>query len=193
MGFVPDVCGERARKMVSEMKNGTALMLENLRQDKGEEKNEKSFAKKLAALGDIYVNDAFSVAHRKHASIVGLPKLLPAYAGFLMEKEVKELSRVLKPKHPFLFMLGGAKIQTKLPLIKTYIKTADYVFVGGALAHNFFKALGFEIGKSYYQKEKTALTPLLKNDALLLPVDVIAKRGKRKHSDRVVKCGKVRK
>jgi len=178
VGFVPDIHGPRVEEMIHEMKEGSALMLENLRQDDGEEKNKKAFAKKLATLGDIYVNDAFSVAHRKHASIVGLPKLLPAYAGFLMDTEVRELSRVLKPKHPFLFILGGAKIHTKLPLIKAYLQVADHVFVGGALAHNFFKALGFEIGTSKYEYIKAPIKTLLQNDALLLPVDVVAKRGK---------------
>lgn len=151
----------------------------NIRKFKGEETNNKSFAKELAKLGDIYVNDAFSVSHRAHTSVVGLPKLLPSYAGFQLEEEVKNLSQVFdKPKHPFLFILGGAKFSTKMPLIKKYLKLADYVFIGGALANDFLKAKGFEVGDSLVDTESTEnydIKNLLKNKKLLLPIDVIVK------------------
>lgn len=148
----------------------------NIRKFKGEEANDKSFAKELAKLGDIYVNDAFSVSHRAHTSVVGLPKLLPSYAGFQLEEEVKNLSQVFdKPKHPFLFILGGAKFSTKMPLIKKYLKIADYVFIGGALANDFLKAKGFEVGESLVDKENYNIGKLLNNKKLLLPIDVIVK------------------
>lgn len=148
----------------------------NIRKFKGEEMNDKSFAKELAKLGDIYVNDAFSVSHRVHTSVVGLAKLLPSYAGFQLEEEVKNLSLVFdKPKHPFLFILGGAKFSTKMPLIKKYLKLADYVFIGGALANDFLKAKGFEVGDSLVDKENYNIGKLLNNKKLLLPIDVIVK------------------
>lgn len=119
---------------------------ENVRKFPGEEKNDSIFAKKLASLGDIYVNDAFPVSHRVHASIVGITKYLPSYAGFQLEEEVKNLSRAFKnPKHPFLFILGGAKFFTKMPLIKKYLKLADQVFIGGALA---VKALQMPVARN---------------------------------------------
>ena len=124
-------------------------LLENIRKYPGEGKNDPKFAKELAKLGDFYVNDAFSVSHRKHASIVGVPKYLPSYAGFQLEEEIENLSKVFKkPKHPFLFILGGAKFSTKMPLLKKYLKIADQIFIGGALLNDFLKAQGYEVGKS---------------------------------------------
>ena len=108
--------------------------LENLRIDKREEENNESFAKELASKADIYVNDSFATSHREHASIVGVPKLLPSYAGLQLTKEVEALSKAFNPEHPFLFILGGAKLETKLPLLKKFLDVADKVFVGGILA-----------------------------------------------------------
>ena len=148
-------------------------LLENIRKYPGEEKNDDSFARGLSRLGDFYVNDAFSVCHRKHASVVGISKYLPSYAGFQLEEEIKNLSKVFKnPKHPFLFILGGAKFSTKMPLIKKYIKLADYLFIGGALANDFLKAKGYEIGKSLFDDTKIPEN-ILKNKKLILPVDVL--------------------
>lgn len=154
--------------------------LPNIRKFQGEEKPDLAFAKELANKGDIYVNDAFSVSHRKHASIVLLPKLLPAYAGFQLEEEVKNLSHAFKnPKHPFLFILGGAKFSTKMPLIKKYLKLADYVFIAGALANDFLKAEGYIVGKSLVDDtDNETLRKLMKNKKIILPVDVIVKSGK---------------
>jgi len=148
-------------------------LLENIRKYPGEEKNDPKLAKELSKLGDFYVNDAFSVSHREHASVVGIPKYLPSYAGFQLEEEIKNLSKVfLKPKHPFLFILGGAKFSTKMPLIKKYIKLADSLFVGGALANDFLKAKGYEVGKSLVDDTK-GIENILKNKKLILPVDVV--------------------
>ena len=151
------------------------ILLENLRLDPGEKKNDSNFAKKLAKLGDFYVNDAFSVCHRAHASIIGLPKYLPSYAGFQLEEEIENLSKVVKnKKHPFLFILGGAKFSTKMPLIKKYLKLADYVFIGGALLNDFLKAKGYEVGKSLVDNTK-GIKNILKSKKLILPIDVVVK------------------
>jgi phosphoglycerate kinase len=125
------------------------------------------------------VNEAFSVSHRKDASIVLLSKLLPAYAGIQLEEEVKNLSKAIKnPKHPFLFILGGAKFSTKMPLIKKYLKLADYVFIGGALLNDFLKAEGYEVGKSLVDDENFGIEKILKNKKLILPIDVVVRDGK---------------
>lgn len=153
-------------------------LLENLRFDRGEEKNDSVFAKKLASLGDVYVNDAFPVSHRVHASIISLPKYLPSFAGFQLENEVKNLSKAIKnPKHPFLFILGGAKFSTKMPLIKKYLKLADHVFIGGALANDFLKAKGCEVGLSLVDETNYNIEKILKNKKLILPTDVLVKSG----------------
>ncbi|KKQ87678.1 MAG: Phosphoglycerate kinase [Parcubacteria group bacterium GW2011_GWF2_38_8] len=154
------------------------ILLDNIRIFPGEVKNDSNFAQKLSEIADIYVNDAFSVSHRAHASIVGLPKLLPSYAGFQLEEETKKLSKVFKkPRHPFLFILGGAKFSTKMPLIQKYLKSADYIFIGGALANNFFKAKGYEVGKSLVDNTNYNLKTVLKNKKLILPEDVVVKSG----------------
>jgi 3-phosphoglycerate kinase len=125
------------------MKNGEVIMLENLRSHAGEVKNRAAFAKQLASYGDVYVNDAFSVSHRKHASVVGVPRYLPSYAGLLLQEEVDHLEKVLEPKRPFLFILGGAKIATKMPLLRESSRIADTVYVGGALANDLYQAKGY--------------------------------------------------
>lgn len=158
---------------VKKMKQGDIVVLRNIRTDEGEKKNSLSFAKKLASLADMYVNDAFSVSHRSHASVVGIPKYLPSYAGLQLEEEIKALSKVLTPKHPFIFILGGAKFDTKLPLIKKYMKVADTLFIGGALANQCFYEMGFETGLSLIEQKKFGLPKILKHKNILLPVDVL--------------------
>ncbi len=148
------------------------VLLENLRGNDGEKKNDLVFAKKLASLADLYVNDAFAVCHRAHASVVGVPKFLPSCAGFRLEKEISNLAKVFKPKLPFVVILGGIKFQTKIPLIKKLEKNADKIFLGGALANSFYKAKGFEVGQSTAEDEVAYLKPFLKNKKLVLPVDV---------------------
>jgi len=155
-------------------KPGQVFVLENLRKNPGEENNYEEFAKKLASLGDIYVNDAFAVSHREHASIVGLPKLLPSYVGLLFEEEVNELSFALNPPQPFLFILGGAKFETKMPLIEKYLDIANNLFIGGALANNFFKEKGFEVGISAVD-DSISLKNIFGNKKIILPKDVIVK------------------
>lgn len=152
---------------------GNLIFLANLRESEGEEKNDKTFAKGLALEADIYVNDAFAVSHRQHASVVSLPKLLPSYAGLLLEKEVTELSKAFKPQHPFVFVLGGVKFGTKLPLLKKFASIADTVFVGGALANALLLKEGYEIGKSVVDREVKGLASILKHKNIILPTDVV--------------------
>lgn len=137
------------------------IMLENLRFWQGEEKNDKNFARKLASLGDVYINDAFSVSHRKTASIASVPKLLPSYVGLLFEKEYKNLLKLFKPKYPFVVILGGVKISDKLPLINKFIRQADFILVGGGIANTFLGALGFNVGKSLCGKSEIAFAKKL--------------------------------
>ena len=162
-------------KYLAKLRLKNVVLMENLRLNKGEESNSPVFAKQLSRLGDIYVNDAFPVCHREHASIVGLPKYLPSYAGFQLEEEVKNLKMAEHPAHPFLFILGGAKFETKIPLINKFLKKSDGVFIGGALMNNFFKEKGIDIGKSLVDKKNFGLKKLMKNKKLILPVDVVIK------------------
>ena len=161
---------------ISKLNKNKITFFENIRKFPGEMKNDPAFAKKLSTLGDIYVNEAFSVSHREHASIVGIPKYLPSYAGLQLEKEMENLSHAFrKTKHPFLFILGGAKFSTKMPLIKKYLKLADQVFIGGALANDFLKAKGYDVGKSLVSDNDYGIKKLLKNKKLILPIDFIKK------------------
>jgi len=176
--FVSEVVGQKVIDAVAEMKNGEVVLLQNLRNHKGEKDCNEIFALELSKLGDLYVNEAFPVSHRKDASIFILPKLLPAYAGLQLEKEVRHLSRAFnKPKHPFLFILGGAKFSTKMPLIEKYLKLADYVFVGGALSNDFLKAKGYEVGGSLVDGANYEIGKVLKSKKLILPIDVVVQSG----------------
>jgi phosphoglycerate kinase len=170
---VPGVVGEEVYGAVAHMKEGSAILLENLRSHEGEEKNDEEFAKTLASYGDFYVNDAFAVSHREHASIVGIPKYLPSFAGIVFMEEYSELSKALTPKTPSLFILGGAKYKTKEPLIEKYAHTYTHSFVGGALANDFLKGKGYEIGKSLTSPVDLTGNPLLSQDNILLPSDVV--------------------
>jgi len=152
-------------------KQSDLMLLENLRFDKGEKENSRDFAVKLASQADIFVNEAFSESHREYASIVGLPKLLPSYAGLQFYEEVKRLSNAFYPKHPFLFVLGGAKFETKLPLLDKFLNIADNIFVGGALANNFFKEQGQDVGTSLVSDGDFNLKEKLKSGKIVLPID----------------------
>lgn len=153
--------------------SGKVFLLENLRFFDGEKSNDKTFAKELASLADIYVNEAFPASHRKHASIVGVPRFLPSYAGFQFEKEVTNLSRAFTPPHPFLFILGGAKFDTKLPLIERFSKIADVIFLGGALGNDALKAKGYNIGDSKISNGVTDISTLVNQPNVIIPIDSI--------------------
>ncbi|MHB1118121.1 MAG: phosphoglycerate kinase [Minisyncoccota bacterium] len=175
VGFVPDFRTDMARKVANSLPEGGVVVFENLRLDDREISNDPEFAKYLASFGDIFVNDAFAALHRNHASIVGIAKYLPSYAGILVADEVKHLSLALDPKHPFLFILGGAKFETKMPLLKKFMKSADSVLIGGVLANDFFRDIGLEVGVSLVDEYQADLMPLLKRGKIILPSDVVVK------------------
>lgn len=160
--------------------DGSILLLQNTRYDAGEEKNDPELAKKLAAHGDIYVNDAFGTAHRAHASNVGVSEILPAVAGFLVEDEIKYIKENLdNPKHPFVAILGGAKVSDKIGVIENLMNKVDKIIIGGAMANTFLKAQGYDMGKSLVEDEKIDLAKDLlkeskdKNVQILLPLDLV--------------------
>lgn len=163
-----------ARTKTKKIKKGSWILLENLRAFPGEEKNDAQFARELATLGDAYVNEDFSQSHRAYASIVRLPKLLPAAVGPLFAREVERLREVLRPNHPFLLILGGAKFDTKVGVLKRFLKKADMIFIGGALANTFLYARGLEVGISPI--ENGAVADIRRRfgsqKKILLPVDV---------------------
>ena len=158
--------------LVTEISGGEFILLENIRNFEGEVENDDVFAQKMASFGDIYVNDAFSVSHRKQASVVGLPKFLPSFAGPLFLSEMQNLSKAFNPSKPFLFILGGAKFETKLPVAEKFAVKADKIFIGGALANDCLKAKGFEVGDSLVSG-KVYLKNIISKENLILPEDVI--------------------
>lgn len=155
------------------MMNGDILLAENLRQFAEESDNNASFVAKLATLGEIYVNDAFAEAHREHASTFGVAKQLPAYAGLTLLEEVTELKKAMLPKSPSLFLLGGAKFETKMPLVEKYLKLYDHVFIGGALINDILKAKGFEVGQSLVSDISLKDKFFVNDKKILLPIDVV--------------------
>jgi phosphoglycerate kinase len=180
VAFAEDCVGEAAESAVAALKDGGVLLLENLRFHAGEEENDEGFAKELAGLCDVYVNDAFGAAHRAHASTVGITKFVGrSAAGLLMEKELDYLGRVIDaPEHPFVAILGGAKVSDKIAVIDALInRKVDKLLIGGAMAYTFFKAQGFTVGKSLVEDDKmpTALEVVERakaaNVELLLPTD----------------------
>ena len=169
-------CLEQGAQVVAAMKAGDVLLCENLRLYDGEKKNDPAFAKSLAALGKIYVNDGFSVSHRNHASIVGIPTFIPGYIGLQFEDEIKNLSKAFSPQHPFVFILGGAKFETKIPLIDKFLPTADSIIIGGALANDIFKASGWNVGTSLVSPTPPDMTVYVESDKILTPSDVIVEK-----------------
>ena len=156
--FVEECVGPEAAKAADALAPGEVLLLENLRFHAGEEANDPGFAGQLAALADVYVDDAFGAAHRAHASVVGVPqRLREKGAGLLLEKEVRELSRLLDPARPFAAILGGAKISGKIDTLRVLSRRADVLLVGGGMANHFVKALGLSIGKSLLEEDKVVL------------------------------------
>jgi 3-phosphoglycerate kinase len=189
-----DSIGEETKKIISGMQNGDVALLENLRFHKEEEANDQGFAKELAGYADVYVNDAFGTAHRAHASTEGIAKLLPAYAGFLMEKEINFLGRLLySPDHPYIAIIGGAKVSTKIGVLEKLIDRVEVLIIGGGMCYTFLKAKGFEVGNSLVETDKVNLAFQLvkkadeKNIKLLLPLDhVIADKAEEDARTRIV-------
>jgi phosphoglycerate kinase len=177
--MAPDCIGDATKKIVMGMKDGDVVMLENLRFHEEEEKNVPEFAKELADLGEIYCDDAFGTAHRKHASIVGVTKYLPSVCGFLLDKEIKTLGSILdEPKQPFGVMLGGAKVEDKVALIENIVSKVDRIIIGGGMAATFLKAKGYEVGASLLDtniEQASYLLDLAKMNKVevVLPNDVV--------------------
>lgn len=174
--FCEDAQGRSVEKAIASLLPGQILLLENIRFVEGEEKNDLTFAQEMAQWGDVYVNDAFSTAHRAHASTEGIAHLLPSYAGRLMEAELKALSLALShPKRPLMAIVGGAKISTKLPLLENLLSQVDTLVIGGAMANTFLEAKGYPIGTSLYEPDlvETARDLLTHGDKILLPQDVV--------------------
>jgi phosphoglycerate kinase len=180
IAFAEDCIGEKAEQAVAALPEGGVLLLENTRFHAGEEKNDPDFAKALAKLGDLYVNDAFSAAHRAHASTEGLAHLLPAYAGRSMQAELEGLRKGLdKPERPVVAIVGGAKVSTKIDLLENLVSKVEALVIGGGMANTFLYAQGVGIGKSLAERELTATALRIlsaaqeKNCAIILPVDAV--------------------
>lgn len=180
VSFAADCIGPSAESAIKTLGNGEAVLLENLRFHKGEEKNDPAFVKQLAALGDLYVNDAFSAAHRAHASTATLAELLPAMAGRLMQAELEALSKALTaPARPLLALVGGSKVSTKLAILEHLIKQVNSLIIGGAMANTFLLAQGKQLGKSLVEADLVPTAQKIMDEAkkigctLLLPVDVV--------------------
>lgn len=178
--FAPDCVGEAAQAAASKLKPGHILLLENLRFHKEEEKNDMEFAEKLASLADLYVNDGFGVSHRAHASVEGVTHFLPAAAGFLLEKEIQYVGQaVINPLHPFVAIIGGAKVSDKIGVISNLLDKVDTLLIGGGMANTFLAAQGYKMGKSLVEEDKLDLAKELlakakKNKVnMLLPTDLV--------------------
>ncbi len=177
VGFIEDCIGPEVESRVADMKPGDILLLENTRFHAGETKNDTGMSAQLAALADIFVNDAFGSAHRAHASTEGVARLLPAVAGFLMEKEIQYLGKVIaSPEKPFVAILGGAKVSDKIGVIRNLLTKADVILIGGGMANTFFKAEGYPVGDSLVEEEALSSAREFLNTGktrIRLPVDVI--------------------
>jgi phosphoglycerate kinase len=179
--FAPDCVGEEVKKLADSLQDGEVLLLENLRFHEEEEKNDPEFAKKLAELGDLYINDAFGSAHRAHASTEGVTKYFAQNAaGYLMQKELEYLSRAISnPERPYTAILGGAKISGKIDVIQNLMSKVDNLLIGGGMIFTFFKAMGLEIGKSLLEEDRIEMAKEIlekaknQNVNLVLPVDVV--------------------
>ncbi|MCI8362707.1 MAG: phosphoglycerate kinase [Clostridia bacterium] len=173
-----DVVGQNAKELTNNMKEGEIVLLENVRFEAGEEKNDEELSKKLASLAEIYVNDAFGTAHRAHSSTTGVASYLPAVSGFLIEKELEFLGNALEnPQRPFVAILGGKKVSDKIGVIDSLLEKVDTLIIGGGMAYTFFKSMGYNVGKSICEEDKLELAQSLikkaeeKNVKLLLPID----------------------
>lgn len=175
-----DVIGDSAKTLASSLKDGEVMLLENVRFHKEEEKNDPEFAKALASLAEVYVNDAFGTAHRAHASTAGVANYLPAVCGYLIKKEIEIMGKALSnPESPFVAILGGAKVSDKIGVIENLLDKVDYLIIGGGMAYTFLKAKGYEIGTSICEDEKIELATNIMEKAqqkgveLLLPVETV--------------------
>lgn len=183
VSFFPDCIGEKVEEKINKMSNGDILILENTRFYLGEESNDPSFVSKLVRLGDMYVNDAFSVSHRAHATTEGLTHYLPSFAGPLLLEEINALKSVLdNPQRPTAAVVGGAKVSTKIPILTNLISKFDYLIIGGGMANTFLQSLGKEVGRSLAEREYHALAQDILSEAkknscqIILPLDAVVAR-----------------
>jgi phosphoglycerate kinase len=174
--FIPDFRSAEGRAVLEGMREGDVALLENVRSDPGEKENSETFSRDLARCADIFVNDAFSASHREHSSIVGVPRFLPGFLGFLFEEETRELGEAFHPVRPFLFILGGAKFDTKLPLVTKFQSIADTIIIGGALANDIYRARGFSIGNSFFSGD-IDLSSVIADEKVVVPDEVVIERG----------------
>ena len=177
--FIADILSQETANVIKQADNKEILLLENLRFYKEEEENDKKFAQKLSQLADIYINDAFSCCHRKHASIDAITEFMPSYPGLLLEKEIKKLSDILFfNKKPFTLIIGGKKISSKISVLKSLANRVDRIVIVGAMANNFLKALEYEIGNSFYEPDSVREAKSLYGkykDKIILPCDFVGK------------------
>ncbi len=177
--FIADILSQETANVIKQADNKEILLLENLRFYKEEEENDKKFAQKLSQLADIYINDAFSCCHRKHASIDAITEFMPFYPGLLLEKEIKKLSDVLSfNKKPSMLIIGGKKISSKISVLKSLADRMDKIVITGVMANNFLKALGYEIGNSFYEPDSVREAKSLYGkykDKIILPCDFVGK------------------
>jgi len=178
--FIPEVCGKKVEEAIENLNSGEIMLLENVRYEGGEELNDLAFAEKLAKLGDIFVQDAFANSHRAHASMVGIAKFLPSYPGLLLKKEIEGLDNCLvNPRKPFVCIIGGAKISSKIEVLKSLAHKADIIIIGGGMANTFLAAEGYDIGESLVEKELIDEAEEVLREAydqgveVLLPDDVV--------------------
>ena len=194
-----DVIGEDAKTKAANLQQGQIMLLENVRFHKEETDNDPNFAKELASMAEVYVSDAFGAVHRAHASTAGVAEYLPAVAGFLIEKELKFLGNaVSNPERPFIAILGGAKVSDKIGVIDSLLEKVDTLIIGGGMAYTFFKAQGYEVGKSLCELDKLDLAKSLMEKAkekgvkLMLPVDTrVGKEFKEDTESKTVKCTEI--
>ncbi len=198
--FIPDCIGDTVKSAINEAKQGDVILLENLRFHPEEKENGEEFSRKLAELGDVYINDAFGTAHRKHSSTYGVAKFFKEKAaGFLLKKEIESLSQIRdNPEHPFTVILGGAKISTKMDVINNFLTKADKLILGGGMIFNFFKSQGIEVGNSLIEEDKIEDSREImrkaskENITFLLPVDIVmAKEFKNDAEKKVVSKDKM--
>jgi len=189
--FVEGIDIENIRKEIDSLPLGDGVIIENTRMFVGEKDNTSSCARNFASLGDVFINDAFSASHRNHASIVGITDYILSYFGPTFIKEITNLSAASHPEKPALLIIGGAKISTKLNLIRNYLDQGVKVFVGGAMVHNIFKERGLEIGESFYDPTYSAPASLYNHPLLITPTDVVLLDGKEVSVDKIPKGGVV--
>ena len=194
-----DVVGESAKELTDNMQNGDVVLLENVRYEAGEEKNDPELSKKFASMAEIFVNDAFGTAHRAHSSTTGVADYLPAVSGFLIEKELNFLGNALEnPERPFMAILGGKKVSDKIGVIEALLEKVDTLIIGGAMAYTFFKAMGYSVGDSICEDDKIDLAKELmakaeaKGVKLMLPVDTkVGKEFDPNTESKTVKCSEI--